>query len=213
MLIGVCLKWQLSACSHVLSVPLFIILKKNLYSYASQIIFENMSRRKKSWGEKYYFYSCLLIFVLFLLVFILTAVLGCCFNCSCSLTAVVAFAFILCLVYTIFVVIAGGHAGVISRTRSLWKLEARRCPPCHACSKIDNWASFVHCGQSCCFAWLIGCAIVQDSSCYCCRVFSCGPDKGPLWQVTFVLLILMFEAFFDWHRYQHVLAITENNNK
>lgn len=64
--------------------------------------------------------------------------------------------------------------------------------------KLATWSDFIHCTQSCCFAWIVGCALA-DGLCAACEEPS----------VLIAILILILEFLFDWHRYQHVLDITK----
>ena len=70
--------------------------------------------------------------------------------------------------------------------------------------RIAKWSDFIHCVQSCCFAWMSGCLLVMQ----------CGVSFDKMYaSLMFAVALLILEIFFDWHRYQHVLAITERNNK
>ena len=68
--------------------------------------------------------------------------------------------------------------------------------------KLATWSDFIHCTQSCCFAWIAGCWIA-DGFCAACN--------QPSVRVAFFILLL--EIFFDWHRYQHVLDITKQEEQ
>ena len=187
--------------------------EKNLYSYATQIAFESMARRRERWGKKFYFYTCSLICMAYPILYILSDIVGRTFDLKSATATIASLVLTSCGVFAMYFAAKGYHIGVIKRTEDLWKLEVSKRQTRHVCSKIDNWASFIHCAQSCCFAWLLGCAIVESTTCACCCGCPCCAEQIPSCHAPYVLIILAFEALFDWHRYQHVLSITGNNNK
>ncbi len=113
---------------------------------------------------------------------------------------------------------------VIKRTRKIWIIETGTAELPEEddksnlkltlsdkkaiAQKLATWSDFIHCTQSCCFAWIAGCWVTQ------CWIFKCGLADGfgaackeP--SVLIAFLILLLEVLFDWHRYQHVLDITK----
>jgi len=75
--------------------------------------------------------------------------------------------------------------------------------------RVANWSDFIHCGQCCAFAWMLGS--------YCVLFYCLLDDRG---NVPFVrinlgllcsLLLLSLELIADWHRYHHVLYVLNNN--
>ena len=65
--------------------------------------------------------------------------------------------------------------------------------------KVSTWSDFIHCVQSCCFAWLAGSCFVK------CFIFS---DADISFGNSIAVVLLFLELIFDWHRYQHVIAMT-----
>lgn len=75
--------------------------------------------------------------------------------------------------------------------------------------RVGNWADFIHCGQSCAFAWILGsfCVFI-----YC----TLNSVTCPYFVINIGLLAslsaLFFELFADWHRYHHVLYVLNNKS-
>lgn len=97
--------------------------------------------------------------------------------------------------------------------------------------RLDTWSDNIHCVQACCFAWILGIALAKFlanqaevigfvmnicSSSMCVNVCTePSPAQSQLqcfegWSVGFAFAILFWEACFEWHRFQHIYAITKN---
>lgn len=98
--------------------------------------------------------------------------------------------------------------------------------------RLDTWSDNIHCVQSCCFAWLFGLwlakYLVQQNGgainilikfgensveyCSCVNFSALETQLQNLdgWSVCLAFLFLFLEACFEWHRFQHILDITQN---
>lgn len=65
--------------------------------------------------------------------------------------------------------------------------------------KVSTWSDFIHCVQSCCFAWLAGSCFVK---------YFILTDADISFGNCVAVVLLLLELIFDWHRYQHVIAMT-----
>ena len=171
-------------------------LEKNLYSYGVQAIFERLILERAVT-----IFGIILISTVTIIFFMmLSGPIGC----------FVAFVVELQIVRLFY----GDR--VIRRTRLQWIAEHSRrntkknnsniivsynqCNLAIIARKIAYWSDFIHCSQSCCFAFVIGCFTAT-------RLGIAIPGEKEMLYIVAIVLIL--EAFFDWHRYQHVIYITE----
>ena len=205
--------------------------EKNLYSYGIQCIFE--------WGHAKE-WRCIarsIIIVIIVIIVAILAILAILVICPHYYLATLFIAIsIFCLpsFYSTFCDLLHG------RTRKLWVAE-HICPTANSTRKlasyvtgtlskipsdaipiiaerISKWSDYIHCVQSCCFAWMLSTIMAHFQAQQIIKLCSAdGLDKlydlvrNCEWrfQILIPLCILILEAIFDWHRYQHVLAITE----
>ena len=81
--------------------------------------------------------------------------------------------------------------------------------------KIAVWSDFIHCTQSCCFAWILGTCfsywIIERNCCACCA--QCMYSKMD-WSLIAAFSILFIEsAFIDRHRYSFVMEMKRQYKK
>ena len=192
-------------------------LEKNIYSYFIQTIFELL----ESWKSKPLF--CLPCAA----VLVISLVCSPCFHDTTSWCCVVPLIIFLLIVVLICWLFTSAFAKVQERTRECWYCEEKvfnieptiKNMQVYAIAKrVSAWSDFIHCTQSCCFAWLFGCLackIHHGSECTCCfnrllcQCQECFDDRLMSYSVVIALCILVLELVFDWHRYQHVIKMTE----
>lgn len=73
--------------------------------------------------------------------------------------------------------------------------------------RIGNWADFIHCGQSCAFAWILGSFYVHV---YCVHYGVTCPYGYLNIGLLLSMLILFLELFAEWHRCHHILHVLNN---
>ena len=103
--------------------------------------------------------------------------------------------------------------------------EMQACDPGHGeiamhdlrsiAGKIAVWSDFIHCTQSCCFAWILGTCfsywIIERNCCACCA--QCMYSKM-YWSLIAAFSILFIEsAFIDRHRYSFVMEMKRQYKK
>lgn len=95
----------------------------------------------------------------------------------------------------------GIRKALLNETREIWSLEECILHPCElsfqekaTIKKIAVWSDFIHCGQSCCFALLLG-TLVVDAGC---------ENNVNEWLYIIPLVVLAMIVLIDYHRYQHV---------
>ena len=81
--------------------------------------------------------------------------------------------------------------------------------------KIAVWSDFIHCTQSCCFAWILGTClsywIIEKDCCPCCAQYV---SSTMCWSVSAALIILFIESvFIDRHRYSFVMEMKRQYEK
>ena len=193
-------------------------LEKNIYSYSIQTLFELLD----SWKSKPLFcVPCAVALVIAIVCspyFLDTTTWGC-------IVPLIVFLLIVVLICWLF---STAFAKVKERTRECWYCEekALNIEPAiknmqiYAIAKrVSAWSDFIHCTQSCCFAWLFGCLackiVCHGSECACyfsrfqCPCMVCFDDRLMSYSVLLALCTLLLELVFDWHRYQHVIKMTE----
>lgn len=77
--------------------------------------------------------------------------------------------------------------------------------------RVANWSDFIHCGQCCAFAWILGNFCVLY---YCLRYYD--SKNVPYTRINIgllcSLLLLSLELIADWHRHHHVLYVLNNKS-
>ncbi|MCI7698494.1 MAG: hypothetical protein MSQ05_03795 [Akkermansia sp.] len=194
---------QLSALA-VLAVIIGTIIyhiEKNVLSYPIQIIFRLISRKFASWGK------------LICLVVVSAGLAWCLHSYFSEISVQLRIAVGVVFAFCIFTAVCAKVLKVVDDTRRLWIREDSE----HAASggddkavlkRVGTWADFIHCGQSCAIAWLLGsflCNVclgwkLNGNPFYCHGLFLAGA-------------LLVLEIFIDWHRYQHVLLVLGDSEK
>lgn len=201
-------------------------LEKNLYSYPlmylyTRYFFKNATDNTVDIPPKLRWGWVILLFLCFAFLFVLKCVnlLPCgtggswCTWCSCCVL------FILTLVGLLIVsacVLGSDVKLIINPTLEMWKVEYsakvsenieavpsekndESCLQKAAVEKLAKWSDFIHCGQSCCFAWILGSLISYEITGSCERVFWIG--------IVVSVCILAAEMVVDMHRYRFVSLI------
>lgn len=103
---------------------------------------------------------------------------------------------------------------IAKRTRELWLAESGEQEDktnSVIMRRVANWSDFIHCGQCCAFAWILGSFCVL---CYCLRYYD--SKNVPYTRINIgllcSLLLLSLELIADWHRYHHVLYVLNNKS-
>lgn len=190
-------------------------LEKNLYSYSVQCVFELYASKKNefSWASP--------IIVSLLLTLALSPLIAvfadfspiCCFICYC-----LSFLFSFCIICSAF---SRCFSKVIERTQKSWIVENSKIiesksvaernkeddissyKMAHSIAdKVSTWSDFIHCVQSCCFAWMAGSCFVK---------YVLKTDVDIILGNSIAVSLLLLELIFDWHRYQHVIAMTDGS--
>lgn len=190
-------------------------VEKNLYSYSVQCVFELYASKKNNflWASPI-IASLLLTLALSPLVSVFADFSPiCCFICY-SFSCFLVLCVICCAFETYF------HK-VIERTQKVWIIEDEQTVNtsvseyrlkdgvipmmlmAHAVSKkLSTWSDFIHCVQSCCFAWVAGSCFVK---------YFIHSDADITLGNSIAVALLFLELIFDWHRYQHVIAMTDGS--
>lgn len=196
-------EFELSAveftCLAVLSIiigTLIYHLEKNIWSYELQLLFTTNRPVTRC-------FLLLISPVLFVVIVSIWSSLWVLF----LIFLVVAFS--ACLV-SVFCV----KGDCVEITEQMWLAEAGKKTPDKGGSldgesakiimaKVSTWSDFIHCGQSCAWAWILG-------SSFAYQLF-----EKPILQVGFwiglfsAVLLLVAEAFIDWHRWQHIVKVAD----
>lgn len=191
-------------CSCIIGTIIYH-LEKNLYSYCVQGLFElfhkHISLKSKSSGI---FSLVIFEILLFLCVLWFHSILA-------LIIAVLIFVFFGLL-------LTNGLSLVIQRTQQCWFIEEELkknsatkeqkekvellpdLQMSHAIArKVSTWSDFIHCVQSCCFAWIAGsCFVLKNDA-------NANVQDG----LTVAVMLLLLEIVFDYHRYQHVIRMTD----
>lgn len=104
---------------------------------------------------------------------------------------------------------------LIVRTEQCWEIEneaegvSKR--QFAIASRVSVWSDFVHCVQSCCFAWILGTIIAYYL--HPCHTCGCSGDccvyiQHMCMSVVVAIFILLVEIGIDAHRYIHVKRMT-----
>ena len=202
-------------------------LEKNLYSYVIQGIYEWLEERKSL--EKY---NKIIIAGVLLCGLILT--LSRC--CHCLICVIIASPFILCIVKLfsdgkvfkttiISWIIEGSDAKENKDKNHTETNEMQARDPGHGeitmhdlrsiAGKIAVWSDFIHCTQSCCFAWILGTCfsywIIERNCCASCVEYMSSRMD---WSLIAAFSILFIESvFIDRHRYSFVMEMKRQYKK
>ena len=194
-------------------------VEKNLYSYSTQLVFEMLAKKVDSTASR-------ILVCVVLSLFCLVCLIG------------FGVIYLLLLIPCAFIALAILTNGkrVVERTQQCWIIERypmsgnaekntfkkdelvsfmqSRC----IAEKLSTWSDFIHCVQSCCFSWVVGCIFCTSSSFRVLTANSCA-KKNELLDMDIlisdslyiVVTILLLLFLFDWHRYQHIIAMTEGS--
>ena len=199
-------------------------VEKNLYSYLMQALFEvaNVKTNNGKISGKVAFYFFIVALILFVTFLWANAIM----------------LFILALLVFIFwgTSLSNGFSRVVSRTQQSWIIENNKAIESKIVEskivegktieykkieetkkeeeldslkmaktiseKVSTWSDFIHCVQSCCFAWLAGSCFVE---------YFIHADADITLGNSIAVALLLLELIFDWHRYQHVIAMTDGS--
>lgn len=171
-------------------------LEKNLYSYAIQAIFEKC-HDKKGGVILHLFIGILIISVSGISIAFLLS----------WWWSVMSFI----ILWTLIFLSVFAHSDMlIYPTQKLWEIESHSknytARDWAIADKVAVWSDFIHCVQSCCFAWLLGSgiAIHVTQECEC-----CVSKENISTSCIVAICLLLIELGIDWHRYRHVLSITK----
>lgn len=183
-------------------------VEKNLYSYLVQTLFESCAKYK-NWQMRVV--PLLVAGAITLMIsplFQLTEDKVDVFNCY---MIALLFFVVICIFNVLF---TESFFKVLIRTRACWIIEEQfsdkssedRLARWAIAKRISSWSDFIHCSQSCCFAWLLGCILCKFAN-------NTEVHNAELFGLSLevVASILFLEIIFDWHRYQHVLSMTESD--
>ena len=168
-------------------------LEKNLYSYAIQAVFEFIGEKKKG--------RCLWVFGCIIFASLLSYTFGK-YNIPWMLCVIT-------MAWVLFSLSLFAFSDIVFEpTRDQWKIEAHSKNYTEQdwaiADKVAVWSDFIHCVQSCCFAWLLGAgiAIHMTQECEC-----CVSKENISASCVVAICLLLIELGIDWHRYRHVLRL------
>ena len=196
-------------------------LEKNLYSYPLMYLYEktiyqrDISQESDSEApqkQQYYWITWCFLGIIFLLSLGCTNLLP---HHPWLMLLIASFIYLF-LVAHCLLNISDEH--IVRPTLKMWKIEhlakvnAKRnndtnedsilLKQCAAADKLANWADFIHCTQSCCFAWIFGSLLVYNIT----GVIHKGWYQG----IAIAILILAAEVIIDMHRYRFLTHIRNN---
>lgn len=141
-------------------------------------------------------------------IIVMVIPLGCCHFVSWPWIVFLVFAGLWLLVVTLLLL---EQDTVVKGTGENWEVEYKaakyRTTPTSApdaemvkqyaaSEKLATWSDFIHCVQSCCFAWIFG----SFFACYITGIIVCGFYQG----LTIAFILLAAEMIIDMHRYKFV---------
>lgn len=198
--------WQIPQCL-ALAILACIIgtiiyhVEKNLYSYGMQALLELREESKQ------------MRIISFVIAVVVIGAIGCFFFYKFAWWSI---CFLIVPIILMSLIIRMRKA-IPQRTQIAWAIEGGcKNVPCMnknqdrsmddearkaIAGKVATWSDFIHCAQSCCFAWLAGCFMVTHGS--------LPSDNSMECSIGIAIAILVLEALFDWHRYRHVIAMTK----
>jgi len=177
-------------------------LEKNLHSYPLQLFYEYcyQNQKLKSWKT------------LSLLILIILASASLCIGICYWWMLIIA---AICYFVLAIILLCSRQERLVKTTMNQWIWEekgalinkATALPICSderltqlaAMKKISTWSDFIHCVQSCCFAWIFGCVVV--------KMFQVGISY---WYCLCVFALLLIEGLIDAHRYRFVKRALQN---
>lgn len=193
-------------------------LEKNLYSYPLMYLYEKTIYQRdispKSGSEipdkqQYYWITWCFFGVIFLLL------LGCTNFLPHHPWFILIIASFIYLFIVAHYILNASFNHIISPTLKMWEIEhlakvsAKQnndfnedsilLKQCAAADKLANWADFIHCTQSCCFAWIFGSLLVYN--------ITLEIEKGWYQGIAIAILILAAEVVIDMHRYRFLTHI------
>ncbi len=199
--------WEMT-CLSILAIiigTLIYHLEKNIWSYGLQILFTSRIGKRRLWVLVALVSALgLPIFVPRECIFDLPDVLT--YNNFSSFVLIIAF-FIMSS--SIFVSCLCISYNVMTETRNMWIAEGGGSETKNnsdtrkiIMDKVSTWSDFVHCGQSCAWAWILG-----SMSAYI--LFKNNDILTPFYQNGILAAggLLIAEALIDWHRWQHVMRV------
>ena len=195
-------------CLSILAIiigTLIYHLEKNIWSYGLQILFTSRIGKGRLWVLVALVSALGLPFLVpheckFDLLNILT------YNNFSSFVLIIAF-FIMS--FSIFVSSLCILFSALTETHKMWIAEGGGSDTKNnsdtrkiIMDKVSTWSDFVHCGQSCAWAWILG-----SMSAYV--LFKNDDILTPFYQngIGAAVWLLVTEAFIDWHRWQHVMKV------
>lgn len=182
-------------------------LEKNLWSYGLQIIFKRIQNKTLGCGGNRIMSICSLHAFSVLLIVATAWIFGSIKWFSGITFIVIAFAAALVAIVCI-------SNGIVEDTETMWLaegggdsshkgslLDAQGLRSSIIMSKVSTWSDFIHCGQSCALAWILG-------SCSAYTLFEKADVLfGFFWVgILSSVSLLVAEGFIDWHRWQLVLC-------
>lgn len=184
-------------------------LEKNLYSYAIQSIF------KKQYGVRSAKY---LLSILYLLCLVALPCSYWIFNES--LHNIILCIGIIALIVAIvaIIIVFWDSKDLTTSTQTQWEIESHSTKYTERdwaiADKVAVWSDFIHCVQSSCFAWIAGALVAAHYSCFGKgRCICCASKDTVAYSVGLAVCLLLIELGIDWHRYRHVLYLTEERHK
>lgn len=176
-------------------------LEKNLYSYAVQAVFEKS--QGKNVGRCLWVLGCVLFIVLLFYTFWNRDI-------SWALYAMI----IVCCVWTLLSLSVFAFTDIVLKsTQKQWEIESHSknytARYWAIADKVAVWSDFIHCVQSCCFAWLLGAGVALriTQQCGC-----CASEKNIIDSCFIAICLIIIELGIDWHRYRHVLSLNQAMN-
>ena len=206
-------------------------LEKNLHSYPLQLAYEYYHERKSGCLCN----KCKSLGVLILVIASLVAL--CMVICS-DKPFLGMLVVLVCYFVLSVIMLRAGKKRLIASTLEQWLWEEKAgqlkmedalpllseddLQKVAAMKKISTWSDFIHCVQSCCFAWIFGCVVIkmtenpitlpnlEELICLCDfevairRVMACSGICAAL--------ILLIECLIDMHRYRFLKSILSHKN-
>lgn len=193
-------------------------LEKNLYSYPLMYLYEkkifNHKESKKEsceipLGKQYYWTTWCVLGVVFLLS------IGCINLLPQHLSIILLIAFFGYLIIVTHCILNNSTETIINPTLEIWRIEHLAkskeisqnsgleeditTEKHSAADKLANWSDFIHCTQSCCFAWILGALLAYN-------IRETIPE-GWYHGIAIAILILAAELIIDMHRYRFWVKI------
>ncbi len=190
-------------------------LEKNLYSYTAQGIYECMFKKCKETSRDKQLGNGLLSYVIMAFVLILSIWL------NPRLFLDIIWIFLLVVLAAILILKYFLDKKTFDTTLMCWKIEGSIPDDNETtkegvrelnsiAAKVAVWSDFIHCTQSCCFAWLLGTYLTY-------RVLKpCSAANAELMSKSIavaVVLLIIETVLIDRHRYAFVELMREKYNR